>query len=483
MIRIFNNGKMSSSNSLGGSYNGEKDMGDLNNWRILSSDSNDILKGSYDLLSTRSSTLYHTYPPVKSAIKKQTEYGIGAGLVFKSQPDFKMLGMKKEYAVDWGKDFQKIVHYYQKMFNLYEKQHVLFNTTMIVGDSLLFFIRKNGLLKDLIEVSGDQINSKYNNANYTLGIKHDEWLRRKGIIKLDGKEVLFTDTAGNQNVTQLYFKEIARQLRGFPLAYSIINLARNDDTHTDAITHRAVMEAVIMGVFKGNGTNINQQVRNLALKNKKIKTGNEEAKLNAWEKTKIRFGAGNLLTLNSTEDFEFLDMKTPSNTFKDFKEWIFNYACMGVGTPPEVAMSKYSTSFTAHKGALNDFVKSYMKKRRTFERSVMNIIIREIAKDAISQGFISAPGFFDGAPFIQMAYLQGMYLGPVPGHINPLVEVKADQVSVDNEFTLRSDIASKNGHEWDIFSEEWAQEQDKFTNSPQNYAEKIAKQENLEVAK
>jgi hypothetical protein len=477
MLKILNNGKMTSNSGLGGSYSGEKDMGDLNNWRILSSDSNDILKGSYNLLSTRSSTLYHTYPPVKGAINKQSEYGIGPGLVFKSQPDYKFLGMTKESAVAWGKDFQKIVHYYQKMLNFYEKQSVLFTTSLTVGDSLLFFLREKGRLTDLIESSGNQIDSKYVNANHTLGIKHDEWLRRQGIRTIKGKDISFTDPLGDQNVTQLYFKTLARQLRGYPLAYTIINLARNDDTHSDAITHRAVMEAVIMGIFKSNGTDAVKQAQNLALKNKKAKTGNDNATLNTWEKTKVRLGSGNIWTVNSQEDFEFLDMKTPSNGFKDFKTWILNYVAMATGTPPEVIMSRYESSFTAHKGALNDFVKSYMKKRRTFERIVMDTVIREIAKDAISQGLISAPGFFEGGPFIQMAYLQGMYLGPVPGHINPLVEVKADKESVNNEFTLRSDIASKNGHEWDIFSEEWAQEQKKFTDSPQDFVEKVFTQE------
>ena len=86
---------------------------------------------------------------------------------------------------------------------------------------------------------------------------------------------------------------------------------------------------------------------------------------------------------------------------------------MATGTPPEVILSRYESSFTAHKGALNDFVKSYKKKRATFQRTVMNPVILEIAKDAIQQGYISAPGFFQGGEMIQQAYLQGMYLAPV----------------------------------------------------------------------
>lgn len=471
------NGKITQ--GLGGTFDGSKDMGDLSNWRILSSDANDIVKGSYQLLTERSATLYHTYPAVRGAVNKQVEYGIGPGLVFRSQPDAETIGQSKDWAVGWGKEFQKVVDYYFRSMNFYEKQSVMFRTAMYIGDSLLFFLREDGMLNDLIEASGDQINPYYTRENYTLGIKHDEWLRREGFMKVDGKPVSFRDSNGDQNALQFYNKELSRQLRGYPLAYSIINLARNDDTHTDAITHRAVMESILMAIFKGRGTDLDKQAKNLADRNKKAR--GEGVETNIFKRMRSKMGPGNIMTMNTDEELTFTDLKTPSNTFGDFKKWILNYACMAMGTPPEVALSEYSTSFTAHKGALNDFVKSYMKKRRSYERNTMDVVIREIAKTAIMRGEISAPGFFEGSPMVQAAYLRGMYLGPVPGHINPFVEVRAEELAVKNAFKLRSDVASMNGYEWDAMVEEWAQEQERFTASPQNYAEKVAKTENVEV--
>lgn len=477
-IITFNKGKRTGSPGSQNGYNGSKDMGDLSNWRILTSDANKILCNNYRLLSERSGTLYHTYPPVRAAINKKVQYGIGPGLVFRSQPDYELLGMSKEDAVIWGRKFQKIVDHYQREMNFYQKQPILARTAYFGGDSLLFFERKNGDLTDLIEVSGDQINDKYDTSAYTLGIKHDEWYRRKGIMKIDGKTVDFQDSNGNQNVIQLYYKELSRQLRGYPLAYSIINLARNDDTHTDAITHRAVLESVIMAVFKGNGTDINKQIENLAKKNRsnRIAAGIAEGISNVWTQMTgtAKLGPGNIIQANNTEDLEFTDLKTPSNNFKDYKDYMINYVGMAMGVPPEVIKAMYSTSFTAHKGAFNDFIKSYMMDRFSFQRIIMEPVVREIAKDAIRQGLISAPGFFDGGKFIQSAYLRGMFLGPVPGHINPLVEVKADELSVKNEFKLRSDIAAMNGYDFDIMSAQWADEQEDFTNSPQSYTDKVA---------
>ena len=244
-------------------------------------------------------------------------------------------------------------------------------------------------------------------------------------------------------------------------------MSRNDDTHTDAITHRAVMEAVLIGALKSSGTDFQGQIKALAEANRKRKGkwSNPLSKIG----NAANLGSGNFFTIKTDEGIEWGDMKTPSNTYDKFKKWMINYVGMATDTPPEVIMSLYSTSFTAHKGALNDFTKAYMKKRKTFERTVMNIVVREIMKDAIMSGFIKAPGFLTGDWMIQQAYLQGMYLGPIPGHINPLVEVKAKREQVKAGFEKPSTFALENGHDWDIFYDQWFDEQIQWASAPDGF--------------
>lgn len=477
----YKNGSFQKLTNLGGgSYDGEKQMGDLDQMWTYHPEANDFVRNTYNLLLERSATLYHTYPLVRGGINKLVNYAIGPGLVFRSQPDFRMLGISKDEAVELGKRIQRVVHYYFSNLGFYEKQSILFRSALYGGDSLLFFDRdSDGTLVDLIEAGGEHIDAnKYDNKKYTLGIKHDSMLRREAIVKADGKEVAFQNKAGDQNVVQFYLKELPRQLRGYPLAYSIINLARNDDTHTDAITQRAVIESIIMAASKTSGTDLRQQAKQLGERNKERKQQSSGRTLFSRVANAVKLGAGNIFQLKTGEDFNFLDMKAPGDNFDPYKQQILKYASMAMDIPPEVVKSEYSTSFTAHKGAFNDFQKGYMKKRRTFERKVMSVVVREVVKDAILQGFIDAPGFFDGGKMIQQAYLSGMYLGPVPNHINPLVEVKADVEKVKNAFDLRSDMAEKAGHDWDVFIEEWKQEQDEFTSAPQEHqAREIYNQE------
>jgi capsid protein len=462
---------------------GEKIPGDLDNWSQFSTDPNSILRYSYNLLSERSVTLYHTHPPVTAAVEKHTQYAIGPGLVFRSQPDWEILEMTQVQAKDWGMKLQKLIHYAFLMLNFYEKQSVIFRTAFIQGDSLLLFDRKEpieGLPFDLIETGGDQI--AYEKDKQTadaeqirLGIQTDKYLRRKGIWLVNGKAMIpYQDENGFQNLIQFFERKIARQLRGYPLAYRIISAAKNNDRLWDATLQRAAIEATILGVEKGDLNDVNLQMRKLAA-DMKAASADPDISDNSISTTSTlttegnvqKVGPGNILSLQKDGDFSFLEMKTPSNNFDKLQNAYYELVGMGTNTPPEVVKSLYSTSYTAHKGAFNDFIKAYMKERNTFISIVGYPVVRELAMFFISNGLLEMPNkqFFNN-PIMQRAALSGKWLGPVPGVINPQQEAAALELQVKNAFMLRSDAAAQYENEWDNFIEEWEQEEMQFRKVP-----------------
>ena len=468
MIIVIQNGKSKVISHNGKQYDGEKIPGDLKKWNYLGTDPNEILIFTYDILSQRSTTLYHTHPPVAAAINKQTQYAIGPGLVFRSQPDWETLEMTKEAAKDWGMRFQKIVHYVFKLTNFYEKQPILFRTALIMGDSLLFFDRslKNGIPFDLIETGGDEINFQASNINskdgITLGVIHDKAKRRQGVILYDGSEIKFKDENNDQILIMFYNKQMARQLRGFPLAYKIIAAAKNNDRWWDATLARAVMETIILGTSNEDSSESEfyNQAETLAdLARTERNESDSDTAVRKVEGINPQI-SGAVYSYKGKGGIKFTDLKTPSNNFDKMHIAYIEMVGMGTDVPPEVILSKYSTSYTAHKGAFNDFIKSYMMYRWKFSNIVMDPIIFEIAKWAIMNKLIEMPNpdFFDN-PIIQQAVIAGNYLGPVPGHINPAQEVQAKAEEVKQAFRLRSDIALEYGNEFDNFIEEWMQEE------------------------
>jgi capsid protein len=333
-----------------------------------------------------------------------------------------------------------------------------------MGDSLLIFDRNSkpfGMPFDLVESGGDQIS--FQAKGTTLGIYHDGLLRRQGVA-LYGKQekTPFTDENGDQNIIQFYLKLIARQLRGYPAAYRIIAAAKNNDRWWDATLARAVLEATIFASVKeqnAGDTNLQMEALHDALYNENGNKANTLERENVYD-----IGAGNILSYGKNAGpIEFSDLKTPSGNFDKMQAAYIDMVGMATDVPPEYVLSKYNTSYTAHKGAGNDFIRSYMQKRNRFNYNVDRPVIRELAKYFFMAGLIEMPNpkFFTSA-IIQEATIAGKFIGPVPGHINPLQEVNANVKAVDNAFELRSDIAAQYGNEWDNAIEEWQIEEDEF---------------------
>jgi capsid protein len=441
-------------------YDGEKIPGDLASWDGIDPDPNEFLRDTYNTLAKRSMTLYHTYPPVIGAIDKQTDYAVGAGLLFRSQPNYRVLGMTPEAARSWARDFEQAIEFEFSRLNFFQKQVTLFRTALAQGDSLLYFLR-DGAELDLIEMPGLVIDADVNDDSHTLGVKHDDWFRRTGFVDNRGNNVAFREN-GRQNVAQFYIKRIARQVRGWPLSYSIISLAKNDDRHTDATLDTAVMESIVAWMTESNNPAGDKQQMDNLLGATKVRKGPIAS---AMEKIGSLRGAlpGTVLNFNTGGKITPLDKKTPGATFGQFKEWMLDYIGMATGTPPEVISSKYSTSYTAHKGALNDFKSSFMSKREAFIHSICYPALREVTIGLLLRGEIAMPGFFESERN-QRAWLDGVWLGPQMGAINPAQEISAKKTAVEAGFALRGDeaYAVSGATDYEAFTEKRNAEEELF---------------------
>jgi capsid protein len=462
----------------GGRYDGEKMEGDLDGWAAFDDDPNEFLSQRYDLLVRRSTTLYHTYPPLAGAVDKQTDYAVGDGLFFRSQPDWETLGVSREWARDWGRRFQKLAHFEFSRLNFYAKQQAMFRSALVGGDSVLYFVReKEGF--DLVECPGNgAIDSAAEGEDVTLGVIHDKFLRRVGFVDRRGERVAFREKGGRRNAAMFYVKRLARQMRGYPLSYSIISMAKNDDRHNDATVKAAIMEAIIP-VFteSGDASAVAAAMQSLR---KKGPIGRAMERIGAAGRGEVL--PGNIINFPSGGKVTSIDKKTPSATYAAYKEWVLNYIGMATGTPPEVVVGKYSTSYTAHKGALNDFIKSYMSKRSAFIDAVCHPALEETAASLALEGAIDAPGFLSGGERTRRAYLSGIWLGPVPGHVNPAQEVAAKIAAVGAGFSLRGDEAfNATGSDFDAMMSEWRRQEALFNGaSAEEKAARIEKAEKEE---
>jgi capsid protein len=109
---------------------------------------------------------------------------------------------------------------------------------------------------------------------------------------------------------------------------------------------------------------------------------------------------------------------------------------------------KFSTSYSAARGALNEFWRTCQMQRDWFVADFCQPIYEEWMSEAVARGRIQAPGYFDD-PTIRKAYTTCVWPGPARTNVNPVQEVDAAVKRVDAGFsTAAEETAAMTGGDY-----------------------------------
>ena len=474
-------------------YTGDKYKNELKDMKVFGQDPNKIVTGTYDSLADKQVALYMTSGYAKAMVTKPLSYIIGRGVAFKSHVNYKLLrslGLRvsEKKLRTFEKEFTKFLHLDKLSINYYKKQYKLMNETGITGDSLLFFIRdpKDPRPFDLAPIPGSDIDSTKNRKPYKLGIKTDDFMRKQGIYRrFNKKPMSFIDPkTGLQNVLIMQYADRAGQLRGFGKNIGTISTIKNLDNLLVAVEARMLQESIQMGVFEKVSTDIKRQGRDISNK----QHGRQKQAIQ--DQTGIQeipgstnLNPGTMYVVRPGEGVKWGDMKAPGNNFEKAVEVIFKLACLYSGYPPQFILGEYSTSYTSAKGALNDAWLQIKRDRGLYTDYIDKTVNMQYLIHYLTHGDLDLGtdlGFMKDYRIME-ALLSGVYLGEIPGTINPAQEVNAFEKAEKNGYMLKSQIASHYGNEiWDTF-ELWGEEQEYFEKQKPKYkAQKIQEEINRE---
>ena len=111
-------------------------------------------------------------------------------------------------------------------------------------------------------------------------------------------------------------------------------------------------------------------------------------------------------------------------------------------------LKKFSSNFSASKGALNETWKSFKMYRKWFVDDFCQEIYGLWFNEAVSKGRINAPGYFNNL-LIRKAYTNATWNGPAQGHLNPMQEVNAAVEKIKNGLSTHEDECSSiNGSDY-----------------------------------
>ena len=434
-LASVNNGTLSI-HHVGGQYTGEKVPGELAKMVTFSYDPNRWNSLHFTSLAQFCATLYYTSELARASVNKPLSYIIGPGLKFRSALNAKYMGLEESQARDFSEELTYKLDEFKRDLGYYKISADVSRECLITGDAFIHILRnQDGFIDSLAPVSGvvaianDKtdyskrlINGVYTGYDYKPYAFHDP---------MTDKMIPFSDDFVNMVFVRR--TERVQQVRGTGIFYFAISRIKNYDRIWEATLEKMIMESVIVG-YADSGGEVTEKLVKQAQSKSKIESVDPTGK-------QTNLNPGLFLDLQNKNQMKFLPPGTPSGNFGIANEWVLNLIGAGCGYPSQFLLGKYDTAYSASKAALNDVERQLRIDRSLFINEMEQPINEILLEDLLRRGEIILPR--EGLPLRR--WLRGYFTHPRLGHINPLQEAKAQEITTRRGWQKQSDIAEEYG--------------------------------------
>ena len=456
-------------------------------WNSLSKSPTEDISDNLELLRERSRDLYAGGGPLgRGAIDRLVLNSVGPGLTLNCRIGAEALGLSEEEAEEWEHNTEREFAFWAeskdcditRSMNFYELQNLCLKSVLLNGDALVMLPMRHikdfpyDLRVSLIE--GDRL--------------HDPFMRPYGKLidggvefDMDGKPVAyhianrhpdseiagqprleyvrvpaFGQRTGRRNVLHLLPMERIGQHRGVPFLAPVIETLKQLGRYSDA----ELMAAVIGGIFAiffEHGVDDDDMSDYIGEEEMASDLGvreREQQELETWRESLSTFGIsdmyGMIADLPKRTRAKSVTPGRPNTAFDAFVMSLVRQIGSALGIPAEVLFLNFESSYSASRGALLEAWKLFRYWRSWWVTNFCQPIYEEWLQEAVLKGRVIAPGFFDD-PAIRYAYSWADWTGPSQGQLDPVKEVKAAVLRVENGFSTRQqETAELTGGDWEL---------------------------------
>ena len=452
----------------------------MRGWMYHGGSPKEDIEDNIDTLRQRSRDAYMGVPTATAALKTKRTNVIAGGLMPAPQIDADYLRMTPEAAEELQAQIVREFALWadtptcdaERIGNFYKLQKLAFLSYMMNGDTLALLPMRQqtgqpySLCVQLIEADRVSSPNGYDRLMPTTvqgrevqrivqGIETDAagmvvayWIASRhplassanigGPLEWTRVEA-YGAQSGRRNVLFLMDRERIGQLRGVPELAPVLETLKQLGRYTDAEIDAAVLSAMFT-VFVQPASPTDARPLGEMLP--------PEMLIDANDQGSIELAPGAIVSLNPGETVEFADPKHPNNGYDAFTEALIKQIGAAMEVPPEVLFKQFSTSYSAARGALNEFWRTCTMQRDDFVDSFCQPIYEEWFSEAVALGRIKAPGYFSD-PAIRKAYTACTWNGPARTNLNPVQEVTAATKRVEAGFsTAQEETAQMTGGDY-----------------------------------
>lgn len=380
-----------------GNYGANLTKKSLRGWEFYGGSAKEDIEDNIDILRQRSRDAYMGIPTASAALKTMRTNVIAGGLMPAPQIDAEFLGLTPE---DAEKLQAQIVREFalwadtpvcdaDRVDNFYKLQQLTFLSYAMNGDAIVLLPTKEqtgqpySLRVRLVEADRVCSPDGFDRLVPCTVQGHDVHCIVQGVeTDADGMVIAYwvcdrhplasnaytsggphwtrveayTKTTGRRNVLHVMNRERAGQRRGVPMLAPVLEALKQLGRYTDAEITAAVLSAMFT-VF------VKQSVASDARPFGEMLP--PDMLIDAQDQSSIELGPGAILSLNPGEDVQFADPKHPNTGYDAFTNALIRQIGAALEIPPEVLFKQFTTSYSAARGALNEFWRTCSIYQRT----------------------------------------------------------------------------------------------------------------------
>ena len=361
--------------------------------------------------------------PLCDAERQQDFYGLQR-LAYRSQLEsgdvFSMFGMKENKRTP-----------YQTTLRLLEADRIS-TPDSAPGDSEVKELGGGGRIVDGVEISRDGEVIRYHITNRHPLKENTTELTEWQAIDAFGRET------GYPNILHLFSPERPEQRRGVPFVAAQIEQIKQFDRYNVYELAANVVSAMLAVFITSEADNGQHGMEHAVAESERVTD----------DDLHLELAPGAVYSLPQGKKVNILNPIRNNTAFKDFVETSETIIGSSMDIPKEVLIKKYDSNYTASRAALLDFWRTVRVHRTRFNVGFNQPVYEAWLAEAVALGRIDAPGFFDD-PAIRQAWCGCMWTGVSMGHVDPLKEVNAAAVRIQQNITTQEQEAAEyNGNDW-----------------------------------
>lgn len=493
-------------NSGYGNYGANQTKKSMRGWMYQGGSAKEDIEDNLDVLRQRSRDAYMGIPTAAAALKTMRTNVVASGLIPSPQVDGDFLGLTQEQTEELQGQIAREFALWadtpacdaERVDNFYKLQQLAFLSYLMNGDALALLPVKTmaGQPYDLRVrlIEGDRVCSPngfdrlapctvqgHDVYSIVQGVETDRdgmvvayWICNRhplasnstaGVEGIAWQRVeAYGAITGRRNVLHIMNRERIGQCRGVPILAPVLESLKQLGRYTDAEITAAVISAMFTVFIKSQSPADGRPFGEMIPASELIDT---------QDQTSIELGPGAIIDLNPGEEPVFADPKHPTAGYDIFTNAMIKLIGAALEIPPEVMLKQFTTSYSAARGALNEFWRVCSMQRDWFADDFCQPIYEEWFAEAVARGRIRAPGFFTDLAR-RKAYTACAWNGPARTNLNPVQEVEAAIKRVDACFsTAQEETAQMTGGDYNRNVRQRAmevkckREVDEITNPPE----------------